>query len=87
MGSSKFINQEIRIYQFVSVDHNSMVMHLTSTNWMVFRSAVYPMQWMTLMMICCGMAMKRMGMLAVNVRKIKALAMKMEAVTLIGKSR
>jgi hypothetical protein len=53
---------------------------------MVFRSAVYPVQWMTLM-ICCGMAMKRMGMLAVNVRKMKALAVKMEAMTPIGISR
>jgi hypothetical protein len=42
---------------------------------------------MTLMMIYCGMAMKRMGILAVNVMKMKALAVKVEAVTLIGKSR
>jgi hypothetical protein len=27
------------------------------------RSAVYPMQWMRLMMICCGMAVKKVGML------------------------
>jgi len=39
------------------------------------------------MMICCGMAMKRMGMLAVIVRKMKALAVKTEALTQIGKSR
>jgi hypothetical protein len=31
------------------------------------------MQWMGLMMICCGMAVKRMRMLGVSVRKIKAL--------------
>jgi hypothetical protein len=36
------------------------------------------MQWMRLMMICYGMAIKRMGMLGVSVRKIEAL-------TLIGK--
>jgi len=30
------------------------------------------MQWMGLMMICCGMAVKRMRMLGVSVRKIKA---------------
>jgi len=30
--------------------------------------SVYPMQWMRLMMICCGMAVKRMGMLGVSVR-------------------
>jgi hypothetical protein len=37
-----------------------------------------------LMMICCGMAVKRMGMLEVGVRKMKALAVKMETVTLNG---
>jgi len=37
--------------------------------------------------ICCRMAVKRMGMLGVSVRKMTALAMKMETVTLIGKSR
>jgi hypothetical protein len=39
------------------------------------------MQWIDLlMMICCGMAVKRMGMLGVNVRK-------METVTQIDKVR
>jgi len=38
------------------------------------------------MMICCRMAVNRMRMLAVSVRK-KALTVKMETVTLIGKSR
>jgi hypothetical protein len=33
------------------------------------------------------MAEKRMGMLGVSVRKMKALAMKMETVKVIGKSR
>jgi hypothetical protein len=42
---------------------------------------VYPKQWM---MICCGMAVKNMGMLGVSVRKMKALTVKMETVTLIG---
>ena len=28
------------------------------------------------MMICCGMAVKRMGMLGVSVRKMKALTVK-----------
>jgi hypothetical protein len=45
------------------------------------------MQWMTLMMIGCGMAMKRMGMLGASVRKKKALTVKMETVTLTGKGR
>ena len=42
-----------------------------------------PMQFVELRMICCGMALKRMGMLGVSVRKMKALNDKMETVTLI----
>jgi len=38
---------------------------------------------MRLMTICCGMAVNRMGMLGVSVRK----TVKMETVTLIGKGR
>jgi len=45
------------------------------------------MQWMRLMMICCRKSAKRMGMLGVSMRKMKALTVKMETVTLIGKSR
>jgi hypothetical protein len=48
--------------------------------------AVYPMQWRGLM-ICCGMTVKRMGMLGETVRMMKALTLKMEALTLIGKGR
>jgi len=50
----------------------------------VLRDAIYPMQWMGLMLICCGVALKRMGMLGVSVRKMKALTVKVEIVTLIG---
>jgi len=39
------------------------------------------------MMIYCGMAVKRVGMLGMRVRKMKALTVKMEAVILIGKGR
>ena len=42
------------------------------------------MQWM---MICCGMKVKRMGMLGVSVRKVKALTVKMSTATLFGKGR
>jgi hypothetical protein len=42
---------------------------------------------MMMMMMCCGMAVKRIGMLEVSVRKMMALTMKMERVTLIGKDR
>jgi len=39
-----------------------MAAHLTRSDWMVLRSAVYPVHWMGLMMmICCGMAVKGMG--------------------------
>ena len=40
-----------------------------------------------LMVICCGMAAKRTGMLGVSVWKMKALTVKMETVTLDGKGR
>jgi hypothetical protein len=38
---------------------------------------------MGLMMICCGMAVKRLGILAVSVRKIQELIVKMETLTLL----
>jgi len=38
-------------------------------------------------MICCGAAWRRMGILGVSVRKIKALTLKMKTVTLIDKGR
>ena len=37
------------------------------------------MQWVRMMM-CCGMAVRRMGMLGVSGRKMKALTVKMEMV-------
>jgi len=42
-----------------------------------------PVQWMGLA-ICCGMTVRRMGMLGASVRKIRALTVKMETVTVIG---
>ena len=44
------------------------------------------MQWMGIM-VSCGMTVKRMGMLGVSVRNMKALTLKMKTVTLIGKGR
>jgi len=38
-------------------------------------------------MICCAMAKKKMGMLGVSARKMKALTVKMETVTLVLKGR
>jgi hypothetical protein len=49
-------------------------------------SAVYPVQWMGLM-IFCGMSVKQMGMLALSVRKVKAQTVRMERLTLIGKGQ
>jgi len=39
------------------------------------------------MVVCCGMAVERMEMLGFSVRMMKALTVKMETVTLIGKGR
>jgi len=39
------------------------------------------------MVICCGMAVKRMGMLGVSVGMMKALTVKMERMPLISKGR
>jgi hypothetical protein len=53
-----------------------MAAHLTRSDCEgFFLSAVYPMQWMGPMKICCGMAIKRMGLLCVSAMKIKALTM------------
>jgi hypothetical protein len=45
------------------------------------------MQWKGLKMVCCGKALKRMGMLGVSERKMKALTVKMETMTLPGKGK
>jgi len=39
------------------------------------------------MVICCGMAVKKMGMLGVSVRKMKALTVTMEEVILNSEGR
>ena len=39
---------------------------------------------MRLLVICCGIALKRMGMLGVRMKKMTALSVMMEIVTLIG---
>jgi hypothetical protein len=36
------------------------------------------------MMICCGMTVKRMGMLGMSDRKVKVLTVKVKTVTLMG---
>jgi hypothetical protein len=42
---------------------------------------------MGLIVVCCGMALKRIGKLGVSVRKMKALNVKIKSVTLTGKGR
>jgi hypothetical protein len=42
-------------------------------------------QWMGL--ICCRMAAKKIGMLGVSVRQIKALTVQIETMKLVGKGR
>jgi hypothetical protein len=42
----------------------------------VLRKAVYPLQGMGLMVMCCGMAVKKMGKLGVSVRKMKLLTVR-----------
>jgi len=39
------------------------------------------------LMKCCGMAVKKMGILRVNMKNMKALTVKMETVTLTGQGR
>jgi hypothetical protein len=48
--------------------------------------AVYPVQWVGLI-VCCGMSVKRKGMLALSVRKVKAQTVRVERLTLIGKGQ
>ena len=64
--SSKFINQEMH----GSTSDQKQLQEL-------LRSAIYPMQQMVLMVICCGMAVKGMGMLGVSARSMLALTAKM----------
>jgi hypothetical protein len=45
------------------------------------------MEWTRLIIICCGIAVKSMGMLGVSVRKMKALTVKVQRVTLIGEGK
>jgi hypothetical protein len=39
------------------------------------------------LIICSGVAVRRIGMLGVSVRKMKGLTVKIETVTLIGKGK
>jgi len=88
MDSNKFINQEIKIYYVVNVDHCGIAVHLTRSDCEGFQEMLYiQCSGWDLLMIHCGMAVMRMGVLGVSVRKMKALPVKMETLTLIGKGR
>jgi hypothetical protein len=43
------------------------------------------MQWKRLMVTCCGVAVKWVGMLGVSVREMKALTVKVETASVFGK--
>ena len=75
------------LYYLDNVDHNGMAEHFTRSDCeRVLRSAVYPMQWLE-SMVCCGMTVKRMGMLGMCVRMMNTLSVKLETVTMMGKVR
>ena len=67
------------MWYLVSVDHKGMVAHLTRNNCEGFKEVLY--------IQCSGWGVKRMGLLGVSVRNMKALTLKMKTVTLIGKGR
>jgi hypothetical protein len=74
------------MYCLVRVDDNSMTAHLTISDKGVKKCCIsIAAGWTDDVM--CGMAVKRVEMLGGNVRKMKALAVKIESVILIGKDR
>jgi len=54
------------MYYLVSVDHNCMAAHLTRVTVKGFKKCCTSNARDELMMICCGLAVKRMGMLGVS---------------------
>jgi len=71
------------MYYLVNVDYNLMAPHLTRRDCEGFRKSC-------LLNVVDGTdmlwkAVKRMGMLGVSVRRMEALTVKMESVTVIGK--
>jgi hypothetical protein len=62
-----------------------MAAHLTRVTVNGFKKCCTSSTGDELMIVCCGMALKRVGMLGLSVREMKVLTVKMETVTLIGK--
>ena len=79
MGASTFINKEIESVIFQTMRIITAQQHISPAVYVnVSRGAAYPVQWMRLKLICCGLVLKRMGMLGAGVRKMKALTVQME---------
>jgi len=71
------------MHYLVSVGRSVIAVLLTRNKCEGFQEVLYKL-WMRLMMICCGMEVKRVGMVWQRVRKVKELTVKMETVALIG---
>jgi hypothetical protein len=69
------------------VDHDSIAAHLTRNECEGFKRCCISSEVDETMLICCGLVLKSMGMLGAGVRRMKALTVQMESVTLIGKGR
>ena len=65
------------MYHLINVNHNGMAVHLIRSDCEGSKA----MDGTDDAMPCCGMTMKKMGMLGVSLRKKKALSVTMEAVT------
>jgi len=74
------------MYYLVNVD-NCIAAHLTRVTVKGFKKCRIFNAGDELMTVCCGMVVRRVGMLGVSVKEMKALIVKMETVTLIGKGR
>jgi hypothetical protein len=75
------------MYYTVNVDQNAIAAHLTRCECEGFYKVLYIPRSNWEMMTRCELTVKRKGMLRVSVRKMKAITVKMETVTLIGEDR
>ena len=75
------------MYYLVYVDHNSMAAHLTKSDCEVCLKCCITNAMDGTKDYICGTAVRKMGMLGVRSLKMKALTVKMETGTLIGKGR
>jgi hypothetical protein len=82
MGSRKFKNQEIYMYHLVNVDHKGTASHLSRSTVNGFKKHYISSAVDGTDRICCRVAVR-----GVSVKKMKALTVKMETETLIGKGK